>query len=108
MKKEITACLVFLSIFVAADFAYAHDGHGHGGRGHEGHGGHGGFFFYFSSPFYYAPYVAGPPVVTYPPGYGYYAVPPPQPLCVWVPGHWEYNGYAQVWVPGHWAYPPPD
>lgn len=21
---------------------------------------------------------------------------------VWVPAHWQWNGYARVWVPGHW------
>ncbi|HUJ62872.1 MAG TPA: YXWGXW repeat-containing protein [Kofleriaceae bacterium] len=21
---------------------------------------------------------------------------------VWVPGHWQWNGYARVWIPGHW------
>ncbi len=21
---------------------------------------------------------------------------------VWVPAHWQWNGYRNVWVPGHW------
>ncbi len=21
---------------------------------------------------------------------------------VWVPAHWQWNGYERVWIPGHW------
>jgi hypothetical protein len=23
---------------------------------------------------------------------------------VWVPAHWQWNGYQNVWVPGHWRW----
>jgi hypothetical protein len=23
-------------------------------------------------------------------------------LRVWVPAHYQWNGYARVWIPGHW------
>jgi hypothetical protein len=23
---------------------------------------------------------------------------------VWVPGHWQWNGYQNIWVPGHYRY----
>lgn len=28
---------------------------------------------------------------------------PPRPGMAWVPGHWAWNGHAQVWRAGHWA-----
>ncbi|AEG92377.1 thrombospondin type 3 repeat-containing protein [Ramlibacter tataouinensis] len=29
------------------------------------------------------------------------------PAPLWVPGHWQWNGYQQVWVAGHWRAPQP-
>ena len=45
-------------------------------------------------------------------GGGYYAAPPyvqhvPPPVQrIWVPGHWEWNGYRQVWVNGYYQVQP--
>jgi hypothetical protein len=32
-------------------------------------------------------------------------VPLPQAGSVWVPGHWEWNGYRNAWVNGYYAVP---
>ena len=32
---------------------------------------------------------------------------PVAPQRVWVPGHWEWNGYRNVWVPGHYIHTHP-
>lgn len=46
-------------------------------------------------------------------GGGYYATPdpyvqhvPPPVTRVWVPGHWEWNGYRHVWVNGYYRMQP--
>ncbi len=30
----------------------------------------------------------------------------PSPAAVWVPGYWNWNGYAYNWIAGFWAVPP--
>lgn len=37
-----------------------------------------------------------------PPPLRYEVVPQPRRHHIWVPGHWQWNGYQHVWVVGHW------
>lgn len=34
-------------------------------------------------------------------------LPAPQPVRVWVPGYWAWDGYRNVWVEGRWVLQPP-
>ena len=38
-----------------------------------------------------------------PPAPRYEAMPVARAGHVWVPGHWQWQGYAHVWVDGHWV-----
>ena len=71
-RASMTAVLAGLAVFGVAANANAYDRHWRGGGGHAHYWPH----HEWRSPYYggwHRPYYYGPPVVAYPPAYGYYA-----------------------------------